>query len=137
MIYDLKKDIDIKSFVLKTEHFIDKGFIVELKKKQKARTINQNSYLHVLINLYAIEIGLTINEAKTDIKKACPFGSYQKNGNTYLVETSKMDTKELTEFIDWFRNYSAQNGLYLPTSEEYKLNKYMIDNDIKKYKPYL
>lgn len=137
MIYDLSKDTQLKSFLVKSEYLIEKGFIVELSKKQKARSVNQNSYLHVLFSLYGIEVGLTIEEVKIDIKRACPFGFYKKNGVKYPIQTSKMDTKELTEFIEWFRNFSAQQGYYLPSAEEYKIHKHMIDQEIYKIKPYL
>ena len=62
---------------------------------------------------------------------------YEKNNNVYLKSTAKLSTKELTEFIEWVRNYSSVNGLYLPTSEEYITNRFEIDQEIENNKKYL
>ena len=110
---------------------------VELKALMPKRTIKQNSYLHVIISLYSITFGYTLLEAKTDLKRECSFMRYEKNGNWYLKETSKLTTKELTDFIEWIRNYSSNDGLYLPTPEEYLSNKFSIDKEIDNHKQYL
>ena len=62
---------------------------------------------------------------------------YEKNSNVYLKSTAKLNTKELTEFIEWVRNYSSLNGCYLPTPEEYLEQKFNIDKDIDYNKQYL
>jgi hypothetical protein len=43
----------------------------------------------------------------------------------------------MTTFIEWFRNYSSQEGLYLPTPEEYRTNQLYIDEQIRHCKEYL
>lgn len=137
MKYDLNNPLDEKSFDVRADYLKSKKKIVELKATRESRSIKQNSYLHVVITLYAIEFGNTLNEAKTDLKRACPFMTYEKNGKKYLVETSKQNSKELTDFIDWIRNYAAQNGCNIPTSEEYLQNRHRIDNEIERFKEYL
>jgi hypothetical protein len=116
---------------------IDKGAKIELTEIKGKRTIRQNSYLHVCISLFAIEFGYTLDEAKTLLKRQCEFMKYSKNGQLFLKRTREMDTKELTEFIEWIRNYSSQQGLYLPTSEEYLLHRFEIDKEIEQNKNYL
>lgn len=116
---------------------IDKGAKIELTEIKGKRTIRQNSYLHVCISLFAIEFGYTLDEAKTLLKRQCEFMKYSKNGQLFLKRTREMDTKELTEFIEWIRNYSSQQGLYLPTSEEYLLHRFEIDKEIEQNKKYL
>lgn len=128
---------DLNKAKVRFEYLCSKQKVIELKELRKARSINQNSYLHVVITLYAIEYGYTLNEAKTDLKRMCGFMTYEKNNSRYLKETSKMNSLELTEFIDWIRNFASQNGLYIPTSDEYLTNKHSIDNDINKFKEYL
>ena len=147
MIYDLSKDIDIKSFLLKTEMFMEKGFVVELVKKtkkeekdsdtEKQRTGKQNKYVHVLFNLFGIEYGYRLEEAKILIKRECPFMRYTKSDNVFLKSTADLDTKGMTDFIEWFRNFAGENGLYLPTSREYYDNSTSIDKEINKFKPHL
>jgi hypothetical protein len=110
---------------------------VELKKLGANRTIPLNSYLHVCISLFAIEYGYTLAEAKTMLKRLCEFMVYEKNGEKFLVETSKQNNDECSRFVEWIRNYSSQQGLYIPDADEYKENKFSIDKEIDKHKTYL
>lgn len=137
MKYDLSNDFDKKKSIIRFKSLLEKKKVITLSEERKRRTIQQNSYLHVLFSLWGSEYGYTISESKKKIKDSCPFGTYKKNGEIFYVETSKMNTKELTEFIDWFRNYSSTNGLYLPTSDEYLMHKYQIDKEINKSKSFL
>ena len=103
------------------EKLISSGDIVDLKKVAKKRTVRQNSYLHKLFTLWGSEIGYTTEEAKQVIKAQLGY-TYEKNGQTFYSHTSGMDTKELTTFIDRFRNLASSQGVYLPSSDEYGLN---------------
>lgn len=137
MKLDLSNPLDQNKSITYLTKLIEGGKQVELKEIRKSRTIKQNSYLHVIITLYAIHFGSTLEEAKTDLKRECSFMRYENNGNVYLKSTAKLNTKKLTDFIEWLRNYSAMNGCYLPTSEEYLEQKFNIDRDIEYNKQYL
>lgn len=137
MKYDTSNKLEANQAKEKLNYLISKSKIVELKTVRAKRSISQNSYLHVVITLWAIHVGLTINEAKTDLKRGCHFMSYEKNGKKYLIETKKQNSKQLTEFIDWIRTMASQNGLYIPTAQEYLENKYRIDNEIELNKEFL
>lgn len=137
MILDLTIKGDIDKFSDYAHDLLLGGKKVELKEIKKKRTISQNAYLHVCITLYAINYGLTLEEAKTDLKRACHFMIYEKNGNKYLKRTRDFDTKQLTDFIDWIRSYAGKEGLYIPTSEEYLINKFQIDKEIDANKEFL
>lgn len=137
MKYDLSIQHDLNSFKTKVDKLIADKKKVELKAIKQVRTIQQNKYLHVLFTLYGIEVGLTIEESKTLVKRSCPFGTYEKNGNKFLIRTRDLNTQQMTDFIDWFRTWSSQQGIYLPTSEEYIMQKLFIDNEIEKHKQYL
>jgi len=115
----------------------DEGCKIEIKKIYESRTVTQNAYLHVCINIFAIEFGSTMNEAKIDLKRVCNFMTYEKNGNKYLKETRGLNTKELAEFIEWIRTYSAQQNCYIPTADEYKQQSFEIDKHIDNHKEYL
>ena len=134
MIYDLSKDIDINKANERFNFLIKNKKTIELKEKRKKRSINQNSYLHVLFALFGLEYGYSLDESKTLIKRELKY-FYKKNDHIFLVKTSKMNSKELTIFIEKFRNYSSVNGLYLPTSKEYLTNytefdRLIINNEI-------
>lgn len=137
MKYNLSNTLDKKQAETKFKWLCEKGKEIELTEKRKVRTIQQNKYLHVLFCIWGLEYGYTLDESKTTIKRNCPFGCYEKKGEKFLIKTSKMDTKELTVFIDWFRNWSANNGFYLLSSEEYLIEKTRIDREIEKSKQHL
>lgn len=137
MKYNLSKPLDITKATVKLKKLIEQGKCIELTEKRKIRSIPQNAYIHIVFTLYGICNGLTIEEAKTDLKRAYPAGRYEKNGNTYLVRTSKMNTKELSDFVDWIREYSAKEGNYIPTPEQYIEAKFEIDREIDNQKQYL
>ena len=101
------------------------GSKIELKKISPPRTINQNSYLHALMALFGGEFGWTIEQAKQVVKVRLGY-VYEWHGETFYTETSRMNSKELTEFIDKFRNLSSDQGLYLPTSSEFGDNYFEV-----------
>lgn len=137
MKFDFKKQFDINKARVYLEKLIKDQSKCDLTKPRETRSLSQNSYLHVCITLYAIEFGYTLMEAKTLLKRDCDFMRYEKHNVTFLKETKKMDSKELTDFIEWIRNYSSVNGCYIPTSDEYLENKFNIDKEIDNYKSYL
>ena len=100
MKFDLDKEIDRNQYKNRVKYLLDKRDKVELKSIRGIRTLRQNSYLHICITLYAVEFGYTLNEAKTDLKRACDFMIYEKNGNKYLKETKKQTTEELTKISE-------------------------------------
>lgn len=89
----------------------------ELKILHPKRSLQHNAYFHVLCSLYGLHFGYSIDEVKTDIKIDLGY-VYTKNGKDYLKHTSDMTTKELTDFIEKFRNLSAMRGKYLPAPHE-------------------
>ena len=137
MKLDFTNPIDINKSITYLQKLIEGKKQIELKEIRKSRTTKQNSYLHVIITLYAIYCGSILKEAKTDLKRECSFMRYENNNNVYLKSTAKLNTKELTEFIEWIRNYSSINGCYLPTAEEYLTNRFEIDREIDNNKKYL
>lgn len=137
MKLDLNKPFDLNKFKSYCDKLILKRSKVELKELRDKRTVKQNSYLHVIISLYAIEFGYTLTEAKTYLKRESRQLTYEKNSIKFLRSTADLNGKEMTDFIDWIRNHSSVNGCYLPTSEEYLSNSFQIDKDIDKHKEYL
>lgn len=136
MKYDLSSIKDMTLFKRRVMELTSSQKKVELKELREVRTLKQNSYLHVVLNLYAINFGHTLNEAKTDLKR--DYGLiYEKNWKKYLISTTILDTKELTEFIEYIRTRAAKENCYIPTAEEYLTNKFNIDREIDKHKEFL
>ena len=136
MIYDTKDKFERKKLFARLKTLIRNGKLVDLKQVSEKRTIKQNSYLHKLFSLYGIENGYSLSEAKQLIKSVLDY-TYIKDKNMFYVETSKMDTKELTVFIDRFRNFAASNGCYLPSADEYNGKLAYFENEIEKNRQYL
>lgn len=93
--------------------------IAEVKIVRPPRSLNQNSYLHVLLGGYGLEVGYTIGEAKTIYKRdANPdIYVYTKNGQTFLRSSAELDVAEMTRSIDRFREFAKEQGIYLPPAE--------------------
>ena len=133
----LKLPSQLDKFYFQVEQLRKYTGIVEVKKCLKKRTIQQNKYLHVLIALYSIEIGNTLLESKTDLKRECYFMRYQKNNKAYLKSSASLDTKGLTDWIEWVKAYAGMNGIFLPSSEDYHRNWAEIEQEIESHKQYL
>ena len=120
MFYDLKKVYDAKRAMKRLESLIASNKVIQLKEKQKKRTLSQNAYMHVLFSIYGMETGYTEAEAKTVLKRACTrLMIYEKNGEKFLRGTSDLSKDECQVFIDWVINFAAMQGVHLPSPDEY------------------
>ena len=137
MKLNLSIPFDKQKAITRFKVFLDQGKKIELTEIKPKRSLNQNAYLHVVISLCAIEWGNTLDEQKTDLKRECQFMRYEKNGKSYLKRTRDMDSKQLTEFIDWIRTHAGQQGLYIPDSQEYIMHRFEIDKEVDRHKEYL
>ena len=137
MRLDLSNKIDVKKAETYFETLLSNNKQIELKELKKVRTIKHNAYLHVVISIYAINFGYTLDESKTLLKRMCDFMIYEKEGVKFLKKTSKMLDSDLSKFIDWIRNHASINGLYIPNPKEYLDNKFTIDKEINNQKQYL
>ena len=137
MLLDLAIPEDLKKAELYFKTMVISKFKIELKRILPNRSISLNSYLHVCISLFSIEFGYNLEESKTLLKRKCSFMIYEKNGLKFLKKTRELNNQECSEFVEFIRNYAAQHDLYIPTSEEYKTNKFNIDKEINKNKEYL
>ena len=137
MLLDLAIQEDLKKAELYFKTMVISKFKIELKRILPNRSISLNSYLHVCISLFSIEFGYNLEESKTLLKRKCSFMIYDKNGLKFLKKTRELNNHECSEFVEFIRNYAAQQSLYIPDAEEYKTNKFNIDKEINKNKEYL
>lgn len=95
-----------------------KKHLVEVKKISPLRTLNQNSYIHLLIGLFALEQGWTLEEAKIIYKRyANPsIYIYMKNDEPFLKSSKDLSVDEMTKSIDNFRKFAAELGVDLPAA---------------------
>lgn len=138
MIYELSKPFDANKAMTWLKNAIEKGKVVDMTEKRKKRTLSQNSYMHVIFDLFALEFGYTKKEAKDLLKRKCiELMRYEKNGEEFFRGTSDLSKDEGQVFIDWVLTFAAMQGCYIPSSEEYLQNQFEIDKEISRNKIYL
>ena len=128
MFYDANKPIDVQRAIVKFKHLIEKKKTFELTQKKEKRTLNQNSYLHLILSFFALEYGETLEYVKFEFFKKLvnkQIFEYERiNVKTGEIRidyrsSASLNTKEMTDAIERFRNYSSKEaGVYLPTPKE-------------------
>ena len=121
MQYDLTSDFQRKAFLSRVDSLMERGAVVELTEKT-FRSKNQNSYLHLLLGVVAMETGNTLEDVKReyfkDLVNPDIFRYYRTDnrGNTIRVYRSSADVskEEMSMAIDRFKRWGSQNGIYMP-----------------------
>ena len=144
MFYDLNNPLHEQQFKTYVKKLLKDKKQVELTDKS-TRTLRQNSYLHTLIRILAIETGVTEKYAKEEYFKRTanpelfvqtvtdPVTGEQK---TYLGESSSLTISDMATAIDKFRMWSEEQGIYLPEAHlkgEEDLMVFKTDKDAKAY----
>ena len=121
MQYDLTSDFQRKAFLSRVDSLKERGAVVELTEKT-FRSKNQNSYLHLLLGVVAMETGNTLEDVKReyfkDLVNPDIFRYYRTDnrGNTIRVYRSSADVskEEMSMAIDRFKRWGAENGINMP-----------------------
>lgn len=125
MLYDLKKNIDRKKAQLRFDHLMEKQYKIELKRRGK-RTLNQNSYIHLLFGIFAADSGDDMEYVKQEVfKRECNPDIFLTQidgvvGKKECLKSSKdIEIPEMAKAITRFRDWSsATQGIYLPSADE-------------------
>jgi len=135
MKYNLTNKINVRKAKERLEYLIKKGSNIELKEIKKIGTLKQMKYAHLLFSAFGLHFGYSLEEVKQDVFKRyvnkSTFISVKENIEVCRSITD-LDTKELSICIERFRNYSSQNGLYLPEPNEKEILQ-SIQNQMYKY----
>lgn len=121
MQYNLAARLDRERFRTRAAALMERGVVVEMTEKT-FRTIRQNSYLHLIIGVVAMETGNTIEDTKRHyFKELCNADIFRvrkrdRLGNELdlLRSSSDVTKEEMSTAIDRFKRWAAQNGIYLP-----------------------
>lgn len=143
MQYNLASAFERTAFQQKVNAYLDKGKVVELTEKT-FRSRSQNSYLHLLIGVVALETGNTLADAKEYyFKRLCnrPIFEITKTdrlGNTFTALRSSADLtkEEMSMAIDRFKRWGAEQGIYMPSPEDKSLLR-DIEIEMGRMKAYL
>ena len=130
MQYNLANPLDRERFALKCSQLREKCAVVELNEKA-FRTRAQNSYLHLLIGLVAMETGNTLDYTKEQyfkrlVNKDLFVVSVKDRfaGEVFsLRSTADLTKEEMTMAIDRFKRWGFENGFYMPSPDDESLLK--------------
>ena len=125
MTYDLSNEYEVRKVLLRLNALIKKGVLVELKEQRPLRTLSQNSYLHLLLQVFAMEYGCSLDVAKIDYyKRLCNQDLFEvekvnKQGEVVkdLRSSADLTTEEMAQSIDRFKRFAAEGGIYLPDAD--------------------
>lgn len=128
MWYDLSSPIEKEQFIERVYSLSKKGSMVELVEKKPKRTIPQNSYLHLLLGLFAMTIGETLEYVKTEyFKRLCNDDIFltskwdERSGRYVEILRSSRDisTAEMTTAIDRFKRWALVDcSIVLPDASD-------------------
>jgi predicted lipase len=146
MLLDLSKPFEAKKAETKLSQLIEKGAKIELTEKKAMRSVKQNSYLHAILTIFAVEYGETIEYTKQNIFKATV------NADLFIYERTNKITGEIREAllsskdiskdemiiaIEKFRKFASDNGIYLMDADEFKQNYFLVQQMEEQNKIYL
>lgn len=142
MIFDLSKEEPRQQAIDRMKYLLGKNAKIEINEKRKNRTYSQNNYLHLILGRFALEYGETLEYVKQVIFKQWVnediFKYERVNEKTgeyreAYKSTAQLNTKEMSEAIERFRNYAAKNlDLYLPEPKDLT-HLEEIENQLEQY----
>lgn len=113
------------------------GKRVEITRKTERRTLQQNSYLHLILGYFGTQTGYTTTEAKTIYKRLnADLYIYEKNNAKFLKSSADLSKEDMMRSIDKFIEYSENEGIPLPAPD----NQDFLDlatNTVEAQKSYL
>lgn len=122
MIYNLNLDYDRERFKTRSLFLLEKRRVVELTEKT-VRTLPQNSYLHMILTVFALEYGEGVEYVKQNIFKR------HVNPDIFLIKkhdkllgeievlksSADVSKEDMSTSIERFKNFSAKEvGVKLP-----------------------
>lgn len=124
MQYNLANPLHREQLRTKLASFLAKEVgLVELRLVRPPRSLKQNRYLWALLTYWGLQVGYTKDEAET-IYKYINKDYYYTTRKICGIEirdvkhTYELSTDVMGITIDRFRNWSAANGVYLPSPED-------------------
>lgn len=124
MIFNIKNVAEIKNYL---NHLARQGGSIEIKPYKPRRTLKQNRYLHLLLQILAIDLGETLEYTKQVVFKQIInkeiFEYERENPKTGEVSvrfrsTRDLDSTEMKRAIDRLIDYArVELNVSLPSQE--------------------
>ena len=143
MTYDLSNARHLAQFLTRASAFERRGASVELREVT-GRTKAQNSYLHLILGVVAIETGNTLAYTKdVYFKRLVNPDIFVKEVNDIYVgkvrtvrSSADLTVETMSEAIDRFKRWAAEQGIYIPEPEDAERLK-DIEMEMGRMKSYL
>lgn len=132
MKYNLANEKEHKEASIYFAQLVATDSIVEIKKVSPKRTLNQNSYLHLIIGAFGNHFGYTLDEAKLIYKELnSDIYGYEKKNRYFWRSSADLSKEEMAQSIDHFMKISAANGCELPLATDVDWLR-RIENEIER-----
>ena len=143
MKYNLSDQLDRQRFNARAEKMLARGSFVELKDCT-LRSLNQNSYLHLLLGVVAMDTGNDLQYVKTWYFKRLvnPDIFIVQRDDKYAgkieveVSTRDISKEEMSRAIDRFKRWGNENGFYMPEPGDEQLCR-LIEIEMGRCEKYL
>jgi hypothetical protein len=117
--YNLSLPAEVERAKQYLDNLIQKKALAEVTKVSPRRSLNQNSYLHLLLSAFGVHFGYTLDEAKIVYKDInSSLYRYEKRGRTFYRSSADLTKEEMTKSIERFRTASDNAGYPLPTATD-------------------
>lgn len=138
MKYNLAIPAEAKAAQERLFNLTVKKNVVEIKRINPNRTLSQNSYLHLILGYYGLQVGYTLEEAKIVYKRDInpDIYVYEKNKKKFMRSSADLDVEEMAKTIDRLHQYAAAQGFPLPLATDQEWLR-QIENEIERSQGYL
>lgn len=122
MILNLNNDFDRAKFKVRSDFLLEKRKVVELTEKT-GRSLKQNSYLFLILNIFSLEYGENTEFIKERFfKELCNPDLFVRTKEdkflgeiTYLRSSADLSKEEMVTAIDRFKVWASKEaGIFIP-----------------------
>jgi len=137
MKYNLANENEANAAFAYLTELVGKHELAEVIKVSPKRSLNQNSYLHLLLSAFGNHFGYTLEESKLIYKQLnAEIYEYTKKDRVFWRSSAELDKDEMAKSIDCLMQWSAKGGYPLPLATDQEWIK-QIENEIERSKYYL
>jgi hypothetical protein len=122
MILNLNIELDREKFKTRSDFLLEKRKVVELTEKT-GRSLKQNSFLFLILNIFAMEYGESVEFVKQRFfKELCNPDLFVRAKSdkllgeiTYLRSSADLTKEEMVTAIDRFKIWASKEaGIFIP-----------------------
>lgn len=122
-VYDLSQEYEIEKAKKNIERLSKKKHTIEIIDKtleKEEKTWSQIKYVHLLLSIVGLELGFTLNEIKTELKRTVlkDYMVYTKEGKLFTRSFADISKKEMMGVIDKLLIWGPTEGIRLPDSSD-------------------